>query len=511
MSSLQLRQKLGLQQRLTPQQVQYLKLLQLPAMQLEQKIKEELEENPLLEELTEEEAARLQNENNPLTYDAPIMANGSEASQQSAEADTPPAQERANDYTIEDFMNDELEGYKAPRGSRQTDEDDEREDRAPVAAESFIEFVMSQLSLQNVSPRLMLLAEEIVGSFDEDGYLRVPLEQIVQDTEIYYGEEYTTLEADRLLRRIQRLDPPGIGARDLKECLLIQLEVNHDHSPAKELAMEIIRDYYDEYANKKYDQLAKKLKLKIEDLKAADHLIQRLDPKPGRPVSSPIENTRYVTPDFYIEKAPNGKDFVITLNERGIPTLRINGSYKELAKKNANGTKPLDPEVKNFINTKFQAAKDFLVAIYQRRATLMKVMQAILACQHEFFEKGEKYLRPLIYKTVAEDVGMDISTICRVVNGKYCQCDYGVFELKYFFSESIPFETESGEHESVSNKVVKSRIRELVDAENHKKPHSDEELVDLLKSDGYDVARRTVAKYREQMQIPVARLRKRIM
>lgn len=508
--ALQLRQKLGLQQRLTPQQVQYLKLLQLPAVQLEQKIKEELEGNPLLEELSEEEAQQYSSESNPLTIDEPVLIPSSN-SVQTAEAEIEqPKQERANDYTIEDFMNDELEGYKAPRNSRSYEDDDEREDRGAIAEESFTDSLLSQLKLQNVSPRLMLLAEEIIGSLDEDGYLRVPLEQIVQDTSIYYGEEYLQTEAERLLKKIQRLDPPGIAARTLQECLLIQLELKGESSPAKDLATTIIKEHYTSYINKKYDVIAKKLKLKVEDLKGADHLIQRLDPKPGMPQTT-AESVRYVSPDFYIEKTPNGKDFVITLNERGVPALRVNAAYKQLIKKGANGEKPVDQEVKKFINDKFIAAKDFLLAIYQRRETLMKVMTAIVNHQQEFFEKGEKFLRPLIYKKVAEDAGLDISTISRVVNGKYCQCDHGVFELKYFFSEAIAYDGGDGEQESVSNKVVKGRIKELIEAENPSDPYSDEELVDLLKSDGYNVARRTLAKYREQMHIPVARLRKRIV
>ncbi len=490
--------------------MQYLQLLQLPSLQLEQKIKEELEGNPLLEELSDDEAQQYTNDNNSLTIDEPVLIPSSNSVQNADAEVEQPKQERTNDYTIEDFMNDELEGYKVPRGSRSFDDDDDREDTGAVAVESFTDSLLSQLKFQDVSPRLMLLAEEIVGSLDEDGYLRVPLEQIVQDTSIYYGEEFTQSEAERLLKKTQHLDPPGIAARDLQECLLIQLEIKGEGSPEKELAITIIKDYYDQYIKKKYDLIAKKLKMKVEELKAADHLIQRLDPMPGK-APSRGEGTRYITPDFYIEKSPNGKDFTITLNERGIPTLRVNAAYKQLVKKSGVDGKPVDQEVKKFINDKFQSAKDFLLAIYQRRETLMKVMTAIVSHQHEFFEKGEKFLRPLVYKQVAEQAGLDISTISRVVNGKYCQCDEGVYELKYFFSEAIAFEGGDGEHESVSNKVVKGRIKEILESENPGDPYSDEDLVELLKSDGYTVARRTLAKYREQMNIPVARLRRKIV
>jgi RNA polymerase sigma-54 factor len=496
---------MGLHQKMTPQQVQYLKLLQTPAAELEAKIKEELDDNPLLEEVSEDE--QQQAEQNEITV--PIAQSTEQAI---VESGIPAAEEteRNNDYTLEDFMNDETEGFKAPRISRSEDED-EREDRFQQAAEeSFTESLSSQLSLLELSPRMRVLAEEIIGSLDEDGYLREPLDQIVHDTSVYFGEEYTQIETERLLRRIQKLDPIGVAARNLQECLMVQLEAIHEHSPARELAIEILRDHYEHFVKKNYQILAKKLRMEVHDLKPAIDLIQHLNPKPGAPSRPASENTRYITPDFYIEKTPDGKDFVITLNERGIPTLRVNSSYKELAKKHgSNGTKALPNDAREFINKKFEAAKFFLQAIYQRRETLLRVMTSIVHRQHDFFIGGEKFLKPMIYKTIAEEIGMDISTICRVVNGKYCQCDYGVFELKYFFSEAIP--VDGGEGEAVSNKVVKARIKELIETENPAKPYNDDQLVELLRADSYDLARRTVAKYREQMNIPVARMRKRIM
>ncbi len=500
--ALRLQQKLGLHQRLTPQQVQYLKLLQLPAAELEEKIKEELESNPLLEEATEEEAQHQAEDNPTLILESATQQPVIETTAPKEASDTP----ERNDYSIEDFMNDELEGFKAPRNTRQFDDDDERQDKVPVANESLAESLIGQLKLQNVSPRLIVLAEEIIGSLDDNGYLRTPIEQIVDDTNIYYGEEYSVSEAVRLVRRIQHLDPPGIAAQNLQECLRIQLEAMPESEPSRDLALLLINEYFDDYINKKYDIIAKKLKVNVIDLKPADQLIQRLDPKPGQ-LHSTSDTTRYITPDFFIERAPNG-EFTITLNERGVPPLRINAAYKQLTKKNAPIRKETRQEVKKFINEKFQSAKDFLIAIYQRRATLVKVMQAIVERQREFFEKGERYLRPLIYKTVAEDSGLDISTISRVVNGKYCQCEHGVFELKYFFSEAIASDT--GE-ESVANKVIKSRIKAIIDSEDPAAPYSDEKLVAILKEDGYTVARRTIAKYREEMRIPPARLRRKIV
>ncbi|MEI8135220.1 MAG: RNA polymerase factor sigma-54 [bacterium] len=501
---LQLRQKMGLQQRMTPQQVQYLKLLQTPAAELEAKIKEELDDNPLLEEVTDEDQQQVE-QNEAVNVASQIQDQSVTDTEK-----TPAESAQQNDYTLEDFMNDDIEGFKTPRISR-SDDDNDREDRYQQAVEeSFTDSLNSQLSLLNLAPRMKVLAEEIIGSLDEDGYLREPLDQIVRDTTIYFGEEYTDAEAERLLKRIQRFDPVGVASRSLQECLLVQLEALHNHTPARELAIEILRDHYEHFVKKNYPILARRLRMEQHDLKPALDLILHLNPKPGAPSRPASEGSRYITPDFYIEKTPNGKDFTITLNERGIPTLRVNASYRELARqKGANAEKALPDDARDFINKKFEAAKYFLMAIYQRRETLLRVMNAIVHLQSEFFMSGEKYLRPLIYKTIAEEIGMDISTICRVVNGKYCQCDYGVFELKYFFSESIP--VEGGEGTAVANKVVKSRIKELIDSENPGKPYNDDKLVELLRADNYDLARRTVAKYREQMHIPVARMRKRIV
>ncbi|MBS1904829.1 MAG: RNA polymerase factor sigma-54 [Bacteroidetes bacterium] len=514
---LQLKQRLGLHQRLTPVQVQYLKLLQLPAAQLEERIKDELEENPLLEEISQEE---LPEDTLGTSIETSIIAstpNESSSAPTDQQRDTEPAPERENDYTLEDFMNDELEGYKVPRAKNHDDEED-REDRGQVAEETLTELLSKQLSLLDLSPRMRVLAEEIIGSLDEDGYLRVPLDQIVQDTSIYYGEEYAMGEPERLLRRIQRLDPVGIASRSLQECLTVQLEAYAEHNPARTMAMEILQDHFDLFIKKNYQILAKKLHMKMPDLKPALDLIQHLNPKPGAPSAPLSETQRYITPDFYIEKTPDGKEFNITLNERGVPSIKINSAYKELTKKGKGAVpnqRALPDEAREFINKKFEAAKAFVLAYYQRRKTLLNVMQAIVARQREFFLHGEKYLKPMIYKNIADDISMDISTICRVVNGKYCQCDYGVFELKYFFSEAIPLggSDEDGEatNELVSNKVVKARIKELIGEEHPMKPLTDDDLAEMLRADGYDLARRTVAKYREQMNIPVARMRKRIV
>ena len=511
---LQLRQSQSLQQRLTPQQVQYLKLLQLPILALEQRIKSELEENPMLEESSEEEEREDQASENSSgeaveidsipEFEVPLAAldSVSELSapdltserlqQQTLEKEERLREERtepSNEYTLEDYMNDDTEGFKTPTSNSS---DDDREEMPRAAAESFLESLYTQVAMLNLPDRYRALAEEIVGSIDADGYLRVPLEHIARDTGISFGDEYTLAEAEAVLKKIQRLDPIGVAARDLRECLSIQLDVMPNHNPTCEVARRIIRERFDDFVNKRFTALARHLAMEVHDMKPAIDLIQRLNPKPGAAAGDSESSTHYITADFYIERTPDGKDFAITLNERGVPTLRVNSAYKDLIRKQApEHGKSLTPEAKDFIKKKFESAKFFIMAIYQRRDTMMRVMHSIVKQQRAFFEQGEKFLRPLIYKTVAEDIGMDISTICRVVNGKYCQSDFGVFELKYFFSEAISTHLgDGGENnggEAVANKVVKTRIKEIIDAEPGGEPLSDEKILQLINAEGFNV------------------------
>ncbi len=533
---LQLRQNQSLQQRLTPQQVQYLKLLQLPILALEQRIKSEIEENPMLEESSDEEERQEQAAEETVAEPveepvleveavgegaeepvAPELAEAQRDLQRAREREERMERERSaedsSEYSFEDYMNDDTEGFKTPT-SRDMDED--REEAPHAATESFLESLYSQIAMLNLPDRYRALAEEIVGSIDEDGYLRVPLEQIARDAGVVYGDEYTLAETEAVLHKIQKLDPAGVAARDLRECLAVQLEVMPNHNPIREVARKIIHDCFEDFVNKRFTALSRHLGTDVQGLKPAIDLIQHLNPKPGASIGDLSESTKYITADFYIERTADGKGFTITLNERGVPPLRVNAAYKDLIRKQApEHGKSLTPEAKDFIKKKFEAAKFFIMAIYQRRETMMRVMQSIVNHQRGFFEGGEKFLKPLIYKTIAEDIGMDISTICRVVNGKYCQTDFGVFELKYFFSEAIPTHAgtggENGDGEAVANKVVKYRIKDIIDGESGTEPMSDEKIVQLLNAEGFDVARRTVAKYREQMNIPVARLRKRLV
>ena len=357
---------------------------------------------------------------------------------------------------------------------------------------------MSQLSIEDLARML----EQGTSSFAArtDG----PVTRPSAETEV--SDEptvqiFSPAEAEAILMRIQRLDPPGIGARDLRECLLVQLELQRDRSESHELAYRIIDETYSEFTMKHFEKICDRLKCTTETLREAMEVIRGLNPKPGEGSVAMI-NDNYLTPDFVIER--DEEDFIIVPNDRHIPTLRINRAYQELMRRGKAKKNGIDRDTRKFLREKFEAAKWFIASIQQRRQTMMKVMRAIVDLQRDFFVGGPNFIRPMIYKDVAERIGMDISTVCRVVNGKYVQTDYGTFELRYFFSEKL--ETTSGEE--VSTKIVKARIHELIEAEDKHKPLSDDAISKMMKKAGYFVARRTVAKYREQMNIPVARLRR---
>jgi RNA polymerase sigma-54 factor len=462
--------------KLSPQQVQYLKMLQLPTLALEQKIKAELEMNPLLEEGLEEE----------------IEQQGQEQDTASDEQD----QEKAeDDYTIDDYMNDDLSGYKAPESF----DSEEREELPIPDAIPLHHGLQQQFTLLDLDDEEVLLGQEIIGNVDEDGYLRRDLATIVQDLNLMHGMAITVEKAEEVLRKIQRLDPVGIACRSLQECLVVQLEVLPIDPDLKALAHRIVTEFYDDFTMRHFEEIAKKLGITLDDLKRVLEVIQHLNPKPGEGQFSAQEN--YIVPDFIVTKSDD--DFVISLNDRNIPPLRINRAYRELmSKRKKNG---VSTEAKDFIRQRFEAAKWFISSIHQRRETMLKVMRTIVEKQHDFFETGEG-LRPLIYKDISEVIGMDISTISRVVNSKYVQTDYGVFPLRHFFSDSIS--TSSGDE--VSNKEVKKKLRGLIEAEDPLHPLSDHKLAEILNKDGLNIARRTVAKYREAMLIPVARLRRKL-
>ena len=480
---LHLSQQQKLLQKLTPQQIQYLKLLQLPTLALEQMIKTELEINPLLEEGVEGDAeAEPQADENPAV----------EEEVQRAEEE-----KKKDEFSFEDFLNDE-ETFAPKRELQQTGDDEER-DEIPIAASTpLAEKLRDQLLLADVTDKGLLVAEEIIGNIDEDGYLRRDLESIVNDINLANKLHLTTEQVEEVLCIIQRLEPVGIGSRTLQECLLVQLEFVRGNHRLVLLAQRLLRDHFDEFTKKHYEKIAEVLAISIEEVKKILEIIAHLNPKPGEGTIDAQQN--YLTPDFIVTKDED--EFIIQLNDKNVPPLRINRNYKELMSKR---NKDVGADTKQFLRSKFDAAKWFIASIYQRRETMLKVTHEIVNRQREFFESGEG-LKPLIYKDIAEVIRMDISTISRVVNGKYVQTDFGVFELRYFFSEGIS--TQSGE--DVSNKEVKARIREILTGEDKSKPLSDEDIAAILKEKGFNIARRTVAKYRESMMIPVARLRRSI-
>ncbi len=467
--------------KLSPQQVQYLKMLQLPTLALEQKIKAELEMNPLLEEGFEEELE--QNQEEPAT------------AEEAATPEKETAEAEEDKYTIDDYMNDDPGGYKT-----QQPFDDEDREEPPLADQiPLYHRLLSQLMLLELDDEEDLLGEEIIGNIDEDGYLRRDLTAIVQDLNLTHGRAIGQDKAEAVLKKIQRLDPVGIGCRSLQECLVVQMETAVVEPAVKALALRVLTEFYDDFTMRHFEDLIKKLGISNEDLKRVIDAIQRLNPKPGEGMFSAQEN--YVVPDYIVTKTET--DFIISLNDRNIPPLRINRAYKELmSKRKKNG---VSTEAKDFIRQRFEAAKWFISSIHQRRETMLKVMRTIVDKQREFFETGEG-LRPMIYKDIAEVINMDVSTISRVVKSKYVQTDYGVFSLRHFFSDAIS--TTAGEE--VSNKEVKRKLKTLIDGEDPNHPLSDQRLGELLNQQGLNIARRTVAKYREAMQIPVARLRRRL-
>ena len=466
--------------KLSPQQVQYLKMLQLPTLALEQKIKAELEMNPLLEEGFEEEQEAAQEP---------------EVAEEAPDGTKEEYTKDEDSYSIDDFMNDELTGHKV----REPYDNEEKEELPLADAVPMYQRLLEQSGLLDLDDEELLTGQEIIGNIDEDGYLRRDLAAIVQDINLTHETQITLEKAEGVLRKIQRLDPVGIGSRSLQECLIVQLEADRADPAVKALALRILTEFYEDFTMRHFEDLGKKLSIPTEELKRVIELIQRLNPKPGEGEITAQEN--YVVPDFIVMKSE--EDFIIPLNDRNIPPLRINRAYKELmSKRKKNG---VSAEAKDFIRQRFEAAKWFISSIHQRRETILKVMHTIVDMQREFFETGEG-LWPMIYKDISEVIGMDISTISRVGNSKYVQTDYGVFSLRHFFSDSIS----TSDGDEVSNKEVKRKLKTLIDAEDPLKPLSDHKLAELLNADRLNIARRTVAKYREAMLIPVARLRRKL-
>jgi len=484
-------------QKLSPQQIQLMKLLQVPTANLEERIKEEMEENPALELEEEkhdeyEEAKDEFTENGEETHEEP---DGSE-----------------NDYDnidISDYVqegDDDIADYKLRDDNYGSDDDDKK--TIPFKTEtSFYETLLDQLGLLKLDEKEHRIAEQIVGSIDEDGYLRRETSAVVDDLAFRQNIMTTEEEVESIIKKIQLFDPPGVGARNLQECLLLQLNRMQDEGKNVTTAIKAISKYFDEFTKKHYEKIQRGLDLNDEQLKEVMQQITRLNPKPGGNVGEINKAESYVVPDFFILN--NGGKLELTLNSRNAPELRISEGYRDMLKEYDRGSKKdkRQKEAVLFIKQKIDSAKWFIDAIKQRQHTLLDTMTAIMNHQHDFFLTGDQTtLRPMILKDIAEKTGLDISTVSRVANSKFVQTEFGTYRLKFFFSESLS--TESGEE--VSTREVKKILSDLIEAENKKKPLSDEHLTEMLQQKGYNIARRTVAKYREQLNIPVARLRKEL-
>jgi len=576
--------KASLSQTLTPQQIQYLKLLQLPIMQLEQHVRQEIEMNPMLEDESD-------------SYDDFELISLQQQNEDNYEVDRNELETEYESANIEDseflseklFIDDKPEPfefqtmvmdssyYEDVYNPNKSSDDDDYEPFQIKDNQNFFEDLKSQLSLFKFTPEQKILSEQILGNIDYDGYLRRELEEIVDETnemisELNFEGTYSNIlegkfdheeiieefsnpannfkldqnssnsllnslkllngdaseeistnsniekeiksnannlklvkisDAEFVLSHIKQLDPPGIGSRDIQECLLAQLAVKKRLNPAQKLAKEILENYYDAFTKKHFHVITKQLEVGEDYLKEAIDEIRSLNPKPGGLDYQSETNT--VIPDFLVYRSEDNGEILIEVNDQRIPTLQLSKTYDNMRKELEY--KEFNKDTKDWLRQKREDAKFMIQALRQRKLTMLKVMTAIAHLQQDFFYYGSSALKPLIYKDVSEHTGLDISTVCRIVNGKYVQTSFGTFELKYFFSESLS----SDEGEEISTKVIKEALKNIIDQEKKNKPHSDDKLSKELKKIGYNVARRTVAKYREQLNIPVARLRKELV
>ncbi|MGZ3776610.1 MAG: RNA polymerase factor sigma-54 [Mucilaginibacter sp.] len=480
-------------QKLSPQQIQFIKLLQVPTVSLDTRIKEELEENPALEDLS------LTNLNEPEEQYPDRDPEDDDYNGESEETST-------DEFNIDDYLQDDNLNEYGSRYDQNGDDDDDRKEIPIAVQSSFFENLQAQLDLLPLSDKDFRIGQQIIGSLDDDGYLRRSITSLTDDLAFSQNIFAEDEEVEEMLKVIQSFDPPGVGARSLQECLVIQLKRKDPNDPIIKKAMLVVENYLDEFTRKHYDKLERSLNMSSQELRGVINEILKLNPKPGDS-SETNSKQMQVIPDFHI----SNKDGVLllTLNSKNAPELRVSRSYQEMFEhydKASQRDKKLKEAVQ-FVKQKLDSAKWFIDAIKQRQQTLLKTMNAIMQYQYEFFLTGnEKNLKPMILKDIADRIGMDISTVSRVANSKYVQTEHGTFLLKSFFSEAI--QTESGEE--VSNKEVKKILEEHIGAEDKRHPLADEKLTDILKENGYNIARRTVAKYREQMNIPVARLRKEL-
>jgi RNA polymerase sigma-54 factor len=470
-----------LEQRLSPQQIQLMKLLQVPTMELDQRIKQEIEENPALEEGSDELEDEFDNQDD------------------TEENDTD------DEFDLSDYIDDDIADYKT-NANNQSKDDEERV--IPLSGEqSFQEKLSEQLHLLDLNETEFIIADILIGNLDESGYLNRDLEALVDDLAFSMNVITSEQEVKSILGLIQTFDPAGVGARSLQECLLLQINRKQDGDISRFTAKKILEDFFEEFTKKHYDKIALKLEIEDKDLKDAIDEILRLNPKPGGSLRESAKNQLQITPDFVINETDGSLE--LSLNSRNAPSLKVSREYESMLRSYSEGAKTTksDKEAVSFVRQKLDGAKWFIDAIKQRQQTLLLTMNAIMNYQFAYFLSGdEAKLRPMILKDIADIVNLDISTISRVSNSKYVQTNFGIYPLKYFFSESLS--TDRGEE--VSTREVKKILSEAINSESKKIPLTDEKLMDLLNEKGYNIARRTVAKYREQLNFPVARMRKEL-
>ena len=482
--------KQGLQQKffqkLSPQQIHMIKMLEIPTFQIEERIKKELEENPVLEEGTEDED---------------IMPDADDDLGEEKDKDN-------EEFTIDDYIDeDEIPDYRLQ--IKNTSKDEDRKSEIPFSVGySFHEYLLSQLGLRELTEKQKTLGEYIIGNIDEDGYLRRELTSIVDDLSFLLNVETTEKELEEILKIIQDLEPAGVGARTLKESLRIQIGKKDKSQPATQLAQIILNTHFEEFSKRHYDKIIVRLEVSETELKMAIDEILKLNPKPGGMYSDPFnKSTQTIIPDYILEFTEDG--FELHLNSRNLPELRLSSAYNEMLQTYSRNKKQ-KKEMKEavlFVKQKIESAKWFIDAIKQRQHTLLLTMNAILEYQKEYFIDGdEAQLKPMILKDISEMTGLDISSVSRVISNKFIQTHFGILPLKYFFSEGL--QNDAGEE--VSTREIKRILIDCVDNENKRKPLTDEQLTEILQEKGFPIARRTVAKYREHLSIPVARLRKEI-
>lgn len=479
----QLQQKL--QQKLSPAQIQVIKMLEVPTLELEERIRQELEENPALEEGAEMSADAEQDDD----YGMDDGGNN-------------------DDFDPDEYMmDDDIPDYKLNISN--SSHDDKQQDIPFTAGMTFHEFLIEQIGLLQLSEHQHMLVEYVIGNIDEEGYLRRMPEAMVDDIVFHAGVDTNDAEMLHIVKLVQQLDPPGVCAMTLQECLLLQLE-RREHTETVQYAILLIRDYFDEFSRKHFDKIQRGLGIDDEQLKKIITEITHLNPKPGNAWGGNIleRSMATIVPDFILEN--DNEQLTVMLNNSNIPELRVNSTYNDMFQDYASNKKNQNREMKDavmFVKQKIDSARWFIDAIRQRQQTLLTTMTAIVEFQHEFFIEGDDIcLKPMILKDIADITGYDISTISRVSNSKYIQTEFGIYPVKYFFSESMT--NDSGEE--VSTREIKKILQDCVDNEDKRKPLNDDALADVLKTRGYLIARRTVAKYREQLNIPVARLRKEI-